>query len=597
MLGDQAEKPKNPLKKAMKRRNAKKVEFAAPTYVEPSDVEYSTEEEDEADGNLYGQLQNGEILQGEDEDDHSNTVAPLKTRAGEIRQVDSGVGDQEGRNAVGLDQDGEEGPRTSDDGSDGKAEGVRSRNGTVRNTDSFFKDDSAETRKITLTPALVRDDSSVSTVRTSNESKEAKERSSLDKLAKESSIDKVGKEDKKKKDRKEKDKKPGMLSGLFKRKEKKSKIPEGDLEKGEIDEIILGKRSEENARSSPVPSKDSEDTPSLEEHASRPLGDQVQTQGGLSQKTSVDIPSTTAVATDEPGQGQVRQTPAPERAPLAAAAQVPSMRLVENDDSLPLETTISESSPKESKSSNVFSKMLRSTTDGEPKPEKAKRSKGRVTLDDFDSSPEPDDAVQDQQQQRFMRPSMPGGFPDSYIATPAAEDPPPQPQPQQHSTTERLSESPVHISPLHVSVPQSEPPALMVDNSSQEDRSTSVDSPSPDYTPSRDGEMRSGKKNSEHTPTPTPTWNDAQLRTFFDDDADIRDLLVVVYDKTDVKPAGSDHPVIGGLFKDENAKLKDITTVGGLSLIPSPSFVHGSVRLGHARNEITRSCLALCVAG
>lgn len=36
----------------------------------------------------------------------------------------------------------------------------KSRNGIVRNTDSFFKDDNGETRKITLTPNLLRDDSS-----------------------------------------------------------------------------------------------------------------------------------------------------------------------------------------------------------------------------------------------------------------------------------------------------------------------------------------------------------------------------------------------------------------------------------------------------
>lgn len=36
----------------------------------------------------------------------------------------------------------------------------KSRKGTVRNTDSFFKDDNTETRKINLTPSLLRDDSS-----------------------------------------------------------------------------------------------------------------------------------------------------------------------------------------------------------------------------------------------------------------------------------------------------------------------------------------------------------------------------------------------------------------------------------------------------
>lgn len=42
----------------------------------------------------------------------------------------------------------------TDDGS-----ATKSRKGTVRVTDSFFKDDSVETRKINLTPSLLRDDS------------------------------------------------------------------------------------------------------------------------------------------------------------------------------------------------------------------------------------------------------------------------------------------------------------------------------------------------------------------------------------------------------------------------------------------------------
>ena len=47
MLGDNPEKSKNPLKKAMRRRNAKTVQFTAPTYYEASDVEYSSDEEGE----------------------------------------------------------------------------------------------------------------------------------------------------------------------------------------------------------------------------------------------------------------------------------------------------------------------------------------------------------------------------------------------------------------------------------------------------------------------------------------------------------------------------------------------------------------------
>ena len=95
--------------------------------------------------------------------------------------------------------------------------------------DSFFKDDTVETKKITLTPNLLRDDNAP---RASTESREVKQRPSLDKLEKDSIF---SKDDKKKKKEKEKDKKPGGLRGFFSRKDKKSK--------GEDDDDSFGKRS------------------------------------------------------------------------------------------------------------------------------------------------------------------------------------------------------------------------------------------------------------------------------------------------------------------------------------------------------------------
>lgn len=65
MLDDQSTKTRNPLKKAMKRRG-KTVQFTAPTYVEASDVEYSTEEEGEE----------GEVEYLPNEDDRSEQQEP-----------------------------------------------------------------------------------------------------------------------------------------------------------------------------------------------------------------------------------------------------------------------------------------------------------------------------------------------------------------------------------------------------------------------------------------------------------------------------------------------------------------------------------------
>jgi hypothetical protein len=99
----------------------------------------------------------------------------------------------------------------------------------------------------------------------------------------------------------------------------------------------------------------------------------------------------------------------------------------------------------------------------------------------------------------------------------------------------------------------------MVDTSSQEDPPSPVSSPSPELIDAE--EAREKKGGSSTASVSTATWSDAHLRTFFDDDGDIKDLLVVVFDKSGVVPAGPDHPITGNLFREENAKLADITNV------------------------------------
>jgi hypothetical protein len=555
MLGDQAEKSKNPLKKAIRRRNAKTVTFTAPTYVEASDIDYSTDEEG-GEGDYYGQ--NGEQEQDGDrqepaveEEEEIATVEPLKPRA-EIREVKSDSVEPEAK--VSADA-----TRTSDEIFDGKLES-KSRNGTVRNTDSFFKDDTVETRKITLTPNLLRDDSSTST-RTSNDSKELKQRPSLDRLEKDSP--EKGKDKKDRKDKKDKDKKPGMLSGLFKRKEKKSKIVDD-----EIDELVASKRSAETSRASPVPSKDSDDMVAMEEQAPAQAQDMQRHPSKLQKQPRTEIsPNRKQGQGREPKIMEPQQAPAPERATPAESVQAPSMRLVQPEDSVEELAREAQSqspelsrglapvlaAPKEQKPAGTISKMLRpgGSNPTEPKPVKAKKAKSRVELDDFDSSEEisPVEEATRAPSKQVLRP-IPGSFPDSYVSTIANERPNP--------AEERLSESPVQVSPVTSS--QSNPPALMVDTSSQDEPPSPVSSPSPELIDAEDAQEKKGA-GSSITSTSTPTWSDAHLRTFFDDDADIKDLLVVVYDKSGVVPAGPDHPITGNLFREENAKLADITNV------------------------------------
>lgn len=83
MLGDNAEKSKNPLKKAMRRRNAKTVTFSSPTYFEASDVEFSTDEEEDGDEQFF-EDEDGITQDTHEESTESNenmTVEPLRLKS------------------------------------------------------------------------------------------------------------------------------------------------------------------------------------------------------------------------------------------------------------------------------------------------------------------------------------------------------------------------------------------------------------------------------------------------------------------------------------------------------------------------------------
>lgn len=124
MLGDEEEKksgnPLNPLKKAMKRRNAKTVQFTAPSYVEPSDNDYSSEEDEEGNNEFLGSERESATTsqtREQTQDGDSAVIEPLKPRnqAQNNRQNGEIVVDQGLRNG-GLDQDNApDDMRTSDD--------------------------------------------------------------------------------------------------------------------------------------------------------------------------------------------------------------------------------------------------------------------------------------------------------------------------------------------------------------------------------------------------------------------------------------------------------------------------------------------------
>jgi len=166
MLGDNLEKSKNPLKKAMRRRNAKTVTFTSPTYIEASDVEYSTEEEvdDDDDVSFTDEYAREEYEQREEQNEDI-VVEPLRPKGQRDKGAEAAQNVQEPEERASASP---EKRRTSQEifeqeeplsPTSSELTVSRSRNGTIRNTDSFFKDDAAEPKKISLTPNLLRDES------------------------------------------------------------------------------------------------------------------------------------------------------------------------------------------------------------------------------------------------------------------------------------------------------------------------------------------------------------------------------------------------------------------------------------------------------
>ncbi|CAN9288664.1 unnamed protein product [Alternaria sp. RS040] len=575
MLGDTAEKSKNPLKKAMRRRNAKTVQFAPPTYVEASDYDYSS---DEGEGELFGgpepkqlQQQQAATQDGDAAQEENLQVQPLKVNG--AKKVGQTEGDARGSSEESAKRS-EDRERGSEDAVDRPLDPKVSRNGTLRNTDSFFKDENTETRKITLTPNLLRDDSSTSTTG-------SRERGpSLESLEKNGFADKV------KDDKKKKEKKSGMLSGLFKRKDRKGKGAQDSMD-SDIE------KPEEADRSSPQ-SKPSD------ELAERSSAEQVTAPAPLRQlsKPKVhrshrdDSPQKTKgiLKTESPTElsAEPDELDSVDNQPAAQQA-TSTMRLVspEQDETSKSTTEDQTRSPDSTSnttsSRNPFSNIMKPQQEGEVKREKVTKAKQRVQLDDFDSDESSDP-----------------------FADPDARDK--QGETENVESTGRLSESPVHVSAADAQPLQKEivadrekeseshhAPGLSTDSSSQE-TSSPVSTPTPDDSPMKtipeNNTLSTFRSDNTSSPThrasepagpppsrpaPIPTkdrepsppvsaestmlsaWSDASLRAYLDDGSEIRDMLVVINDTTGVVPVGRDHPLMKDYLAEETKTMQGLS--------------------------------------
>jgi len=623
MLGDNAERSKNPLKKAIRRRNTKNVQFGQPTYVEASDHEYSSEEEDGTDSIVNGGMTNGHGTQTS----HEQQTA-LTNGVDDLSETDP---TSPTRDAHSFEEEPLNSPKLVDQT---EAAPLKSRKGTPRNTDSWLSEESGQsgqTRKLTITPKLLRDDSTglVRTAEVANTSFDSLEKT-------------ISPSDKPKEEKKKKEKKSGMLSGLFKSSKKKAKEEEKAKKKEFVSEGDVERVSVDTARHST---------------ASLPLGDPVAKSKEVQRKASQQKKGKlTKVA---PGQSNLADDKA-----LDASGTPDSSFVAELEGSqVAYEAPTGLEEQIAPVSSQRGEQMQRVGSKG-----KTKKAKTRQALDDFD---EDEDDVEDagdldsshiaedddvdesvlstvssaptfmhgteavhipMQQMEFdssdeeLRPDED----ESEEARGTSSTPPSlmeAPHEMEHKRVEpeeslKQEEHALrHVEPVHQQVEpmlrQAEPvhqqtePTLehreppptttnvhsvapvdyrqMEQERAEDEDATPTPSkpqsptlpnhgphsvpfvshtpPPPEEPMMRDPHRQDSKSStisSRNHLSPSPassntTWSDAGLKAWLDGDNDVRDMLVIIHDKSNVKPVDRSHPLMAGLFAEESKTLQGLS--------------------------------------
>ena len=577
-LGDAEVKKmgKNPF--SIKRRT-KMVQFTVPTYYEASEAEFSeTDEQDleedendiSAEGGMHAGQESGQIVvhdriaAASSPPDNSvaaavQNAAPSPTAAiAEVNQLN----------------DPERPSDTSLDRSDSLLKTTR--NGNIRNTDSFFKDETAEPKKVSLTPSLLRDvDEGGASSRSSESNRDfispiSESFEGIDRTSPTS--------DKFKDDRKKKKEKSGMLSGLFKRKEKKIKVDEaagGTVRTSQSDmEGLLASPTATSPGESSVTSPTREQSlqtsrrPSSNGKLVKSPPASVTPQGSTiapsnpsaGQNTSQSWsskanPSQSSGNTTLPPPGSAQRGDIGE-APVQAARQ-PLRIQTQSNPSITQSSTATSTPERDNfqKTSKVFSPLSSLGRDpNEPKKERLKKAEQRMELD-VDSSPE-SEVVQ-----------------HNHIRN-AAHTPPPRvaPAPPEQEPFKKQSISPVDP-PLQ---PSRYPPILEPSKSAQSNSpvspSTPTESTSTVYTPeTASEEPKSSNGATSTTPdskghirseSEDPQWNDEALYQYLENQSstDVRELLLYVHDKNDVKPVSKDHPIMKELnFEQHEKKLDEMS--------------------------------------
>ncbi|PPJ60182.1 hypothetical protein CBER1_09002 [Cercospora berteroae] len=613
MLSDNSEKSRNPLKKAMRRRNAKTVQFAAPTYVEASDYDYSTEDEENLIEPAYGNTQEAESTAQEEAESEAE-----KAKKAEIEHPEAERRSSTGSNRASFDReqaamaaqalaeagvtgDGPHGPKTGEldpRGIDGhsiptvETEAAPLKSKRTRNTDSFLKDDKIDTVRITLTPGLLREEQakdgkspSIDTARSSSFEELKPTTSPIEQAS--------GKKDEKRKKEDKPKKSGGMLSGLFKSKKKDKKAKEAASDADSEKEKVSTELSREGSQRG---------SPNL--------------SGKLSPIDKSSISSPTAFRHDYHEDGQ-RQSSSQDSTQASFVAELEGSRVAHEmgtsspdnelgqQSSAESEAQTAEEAPQPEKPSGI-SKLQSSVApitnmlhlgDKEGKPAKAKKAKQRVELDDFDSPVDDtanpfEDPEKTKESERlsespveisshtFMHGTETIHIPDTYHEDSPGTDTSGEPESLtsspsiiDHPTVPGAAASGVHDgdddstptarSPIAVT-PHEKITAGIEEAGTKSPATPKAATPQPTRGLSTDS---TASKSSATYPSPSSfpspatsqqSWSDESLKAWLEDGSEVRDMLVLIHDKSGIKPVAADHPLMVDLFTEQRKGVQNM---------------------------------------
>lgn len=420
--------------------------------------------------------------------------------------------------------------------------------------------------------------------------------------------------DRSKDEKKKKEKKPGMLSGLFKSKKKdkrsKNSVDEdSDMEKLS-GELARQSTSSESPKGSPV------------ERSAPFSGPEPKSRGKL-QKIQVGTNAAAPVAAPIASPVQAPAPLAPTKLPAAVPAQQHakedslSMRFVaELEGSIVDAPTHRDVGQRQQETrvanetllgshtlSTITNKMRHSDSQDHVKPKKVKKAKARVELDDFDEISDEEGRKEDQVREVDGAPinAFMHGTEMVHIPVNLGDD---SSSPDDNDTNEEKGgeeSSERTSSPSMIDTPKASLEGLSHENDKHAGDGYAQDMADDDPTPlasKRQSAITSGtstpqqtqgnpparrapsppQRTNSETPSagssarlsPSPastrspassagtlnTWSDASLRAWLDGaENDVRDMLVIIHDKSSVVPVTRDHPLMADLFTDESRRL------------------------------------------